>query len=197
MPKLKRKKDAKRSSVMVKGKERFRTHKEANEAKAAMDAYVVETVQIDTVKLLASNNTPKKDILKLFDISETAFDNSALGKAYQIGKVEKGLKVTQRLFEMTQGTEGIWDAKKKRWVVHPRGPDLGACIWWDKSRNGMSESSSVTVKGRGMGNTVNNVQQNVILYIPPNGRESGARGDPTYVLREQQRVIEQQKAAER
>lgn len=189
MPKLKRKKAAKRSSVMVKGKERFRTSKEAAEAQKAMQAYIPETFQLESVSLLAANNVPKKDVLKLLDISEAAFDEH-FGRVFKLGKLQKGLAVTAKLFDMAIGHEGLWDDKKKKWVLRPRGPDLGACIWWDKSRNGMSESNNVKHSGRVNGNLGQTVMQNVVIYIPPNGRESGAKGDPTYVLREQQRVLE-------
>lgn len=186
MGKLKRKHPPKKKSIVVKGKERFRTAADAVKFRNELNTYLPEVGQLETVQLLAANNTPKKDVMELFGLAEDTFDKH-FGKAFQFGKMEKNLKVTRTLFDMAVGHEGIYDQKKRKWLVRPRSPDTTSMIWWDKTRGGWAENQNLNVKG-GKGMITN--MTSVVVFLPPNGREAGAGGDPSFVLRESQRIID-------
>ena len=178
MGKLKRVYATPKKSIMHKGKEVFRTVADARAAQGVMKAYHPKQEHYELVELLAANNTTKEDAVAYFGIDDDTF-NRHFEENWKRGKMSRNLKTTKTLFDMANGHEGIFDAKKRRWVTRPRSPDMTALIWWDKTRGGWREGTDVTSKGKSLAPVTN-----VVVFMPANGREAGAAGDPTFAVRQ-------------
>lgn len=184
MGKIKRVKAPKQKSILLKGKHYYRNQEEAAAARSAMESYAPQKEDYELVELMAANKIKKSDIAHHFRISETTFDQH-FGDQFARGKMRANMKVTQTLFHAATGHEGLYDKAKRKWVVRPRAPDMTAVIWWDKTRGGWSEKQEV----KHTGNQPRSMTQ-VVIYLPPNGREAGAAGDPTFVTRPRPALID-------
>lgn len=189
--KLKRVRVTPKKSILHKGKEVFRTVADAREAQKVMAAFFPQKNDYAMVELAAANNTTKKDLAEFFGISEPAFTKH-FDDHFTRGKLRSNLRTTQTLFNMANGHDGLYDNKKRRWIVRPKGPDVTALIWWDKTRGGWREGTDVNVKGKGLAPVTQ-----VVVYLPANGREAGAAGDPTFVFRQAPQVIDATKVTEK
>jgi hypothetical protein len=145
-------------------------------------AYVPSKLDREWVKLAAANGEKPHVLADMLGISLPTFQKHH-GKDYRTGLSDSNLKVNHALFHMAVGHEGIWDEKKKRWVVRPRAPDFVAAQWWDRTRNKKTEITRTELTGAD-GAELHSAPP-VVIFIPPNGRETGANGDPTHVLRQQ------------
>ena len=195
MGKLKRVPFEKKKEVLHRGKRFYRTAADAHEAKKVLQAYAPQKEDYKLVEMAAANNVKRKELAEHFGIEPETFTKH-FDAHYKRGKLRCNLRVTDKLFNAATGTEGVWDEKKRRWIERPTMPDMTAVIWWDKTRGGWAET--VNHKGKGMGGTVNNnrVNTQVMVFLPPNGREVGAQGDKTYIGRKVKEAMERRAAAQ-
>jgi hypothetical protein len=78
------------------------------------------------VKLLSAIGTPQEHIAKIVGVSEPTL-RRACKLELAMGTIEANVQVSKTLFQQ---------------ATHPKKPSIAAAIWWEKTRQGRTESSS-------------------------------------------------------
>jgi len=173
-----------KKSILHKGKVFFRTAEDSIAHRAELAKYHPRQEDYELVEFMAANNITKDKACEHFGISLNAF-NEHFSDNFERGKMRRNLRTTQTLYNAANGIQGIkviGRDGRTRWLQRPVEANMTALIWWDKTRGGWAETVN---KGKQAPSPNINMNTQVLLVIPPNGREVGAKGDPQYIVRKQ------------
>jgi hypothetical protein len=130
--------------------------------------------QRELVKALCACGAKVDEIAKLIINPDTGkpihYDTlkNVFFRELELGVLEQHLKITNSLYEMAVGRDAVYDDKGNL-LRAPLAPNLGAIVWWEKTRRGFKEGVVLTHQDPN-GKPLQGAQ--VVVVLPPNGRES-------------------------
>ena len=144
-------------------------------------AFVPTAVQREFVEQMVSYGATHKEIAAMFTMVNNgkAISHDTLTNYFReeldYGLTKANMKVAQSLFQQAVGAPPVFNYKidpktKKRTLVLERpaiAPNLGAQIWWEKTRRGFKEGMALEVSGK----DGQPLMERTIIVLPSNGRE--------------------------
>lgn len=141
--------------------------------------FIPNDIQREKVMMLAAYGVPQPEICRWIINPDTnrPIDVDTLTKHFEdemlSGMLHANTKVAEALYFKAVGRDAAWVTinGRDRLVRGYQAPDLGAIVWWEKTRRGFKEGMVMEHVGKDGKELPAALPTTVIVMLPRNGRE--------------------------